>query len=316
MNILVYVDQLSGAATSLSKELITAARHVAGADGKVDLALIGGDPSAVANLGADRILHMDGEAVERYNPSIFAACMNGIVQAQQPDLILFGYCTAGLDLAPYIAINRDLPLVSYCTAIRLDGRDVETESQIYGGKMVATSKSAMPAILVVNPGAYREAEPSTANQSEIVAIPLPAGIDQSGIVFIRATEPDPNAIDITKSDRLLCVGRGIGDQDSIEDARRAADLLGAELVGSRPIVDAGWLPKERQVGKSGRKVKPRLYMALGVSGAPEHLEGMRSSGMIVAINSDAKAPIFDHAHFGATLDVADFIEALSEALDK
>ena len=112
------------------------------------------------------------------------------------------------------------------------------------------------------------------------------------------------------------VGRGIGEQDAIEEAREAAELMDAELVGSRPVVDAGWLPKERQVGKSGRKVKPQLYLALGVSGAPEHLEGMGSAGTIVAINTDAGAPIFDHAHIGATVDVSDFLPAFKDALSR
>lgn len=316
MRILVYIDLLAGSPTSLSKELISGARALAGTDGSVDLAVIGNDGAAVAALGADRIFRVNSPDLARYNPAAYAACADTLVEASKPNLILFGYCTAGLDIAPSIAVKHDLPLVSYCTGVTVDGGDLVTESQVYGGKMIAQSKVSLPAILMVNPGVYREAEAVSGQSADIVDHAPPVGMDVNGTAFLRSTEPDPNAIDITKSDRLLCVGRGIGDPDGVEDARAAAGLIGAELVGSRPVVDAGWLPKERQVGKSGRKVKPRLYIALGVSGAPEHLEGMSSAGTIVAINSDARAPIFDHAHFGATVDAADFIEALTEALEK
>ncbi|MEX2692999.1 electron transfer flavoprotein subunit alpha/FixB family protein [Rhizobium mongolense] len=315
MRILVYIDLLAGSATSLSKELIAGALKLAGPSGSVDLAVIGNDAGSVSNLGAGRVLQIQDPRLMHYNPAGHIASIDALIEHTSPDLVLLGYCTAGLDIGPYVAMKRNLPLVSYCTDIRIEGAEVEAESQIYGGKMKATSKISLPAVLVVNPGVYREADVSTAI-AEIIHVDAPSGLDRMGIDFIRATEPDLNAIDITKSDRLLCVGRGIGDTDGVENARQAAGLLGAELVGSRPVVDAGWLPKERQVGKSGRKVKPRLYMALGVSGAPEHLEGMASSGTIVAVNSDARAPIFDYAHFGATVDVSDFLEALTEALGK
>lgn len=313
MHIVVYADQLAGSLTGLSRELIGGARAIAGADGKVDVLLVGGDAAKITDLGADRILNVTGHGLDRYNPGAFTHSVAAVIEQEKPDLVLFGYCTAGLDIGPWLAIGRDMPLVSYCTKVSVTDAGLDVESQIYGGKMVASSTVALPAVLLVNPGVYREAEAGSGT-SEIVGI---AARDvRPGTTFLSAAEPDPNAVDITKADRLLCVGRGVGDTDAVEDARRAAELLGAELAGSRPVVDAGWLPKERQVGKSGRKVKPRLYLAVGVSGAPEHLEGMASAGTIVAINSDARAPIFDHAHFGATVDAADFIEALTDALDK
>lgn len=312
MHILVYIDQLAGAATGLSRELLTGARALAGADGRVDALVIGGDPAEVATLGADRVLSIRAPGLDRYNPETFTTCVAAVADREKPDLLLFGYCTAGLDIAPYVAIGRGLPLVGYCTRIDAAGGRLDVESQIYGGKLVAASSVGLPAVLLVNPGVYREAEAGPGG-AEIVAIDAP-DLAAAGTRFLSATEPDPNAVDITKAERLFCVGRGIGDKEAIEDAREAARLLGAELVGSRPVIDAGWLPKERQVGKSGHKVKPRLYVALGVSGAPEHLEGMATAGTIVAVNSDPRAPIFDHAHFGATVDAADFIEALTDAL--
>ncbi|MBX0330914.1 electron transfer flavoprotein subunit alpha/FixB family protein, partial [Oscillochloris sp. ZM17-4] len=126
--------------------------------------------------------------------------------------------------------------------------------------------------------------------------------------------PEAGDIDITTYDKLVSVGRGIGGQENIELAQELAGALGAALSGSRPIIDAGWLPKTRQVGKSGLSVKPKLYLMLGISGAPEHLEGMKDAELIVAVNSDAKAPIFDVAHYGSTCDLFEVAEALLEAL--
>lgn len=314
MNILVYVDSLDGKPTPIVRELAHGARQLAGGTGRVDLAYFGGDVSAVPGLDADRILTSAEKAP--YNPQRHAALMAAAVEASQPDLILFGYTTSGLDLGPVLAIQRNLPLLSYCTAIRAADGKLSIDNQVYGGKLVASTETTLPAVLLVNAGTYSESTSDQARQADVIELQLPADATASRISFVSATQPDPNAVDITKANRLLCVGRGIGDEEAIVEAREAAELMGGELVGSRPIIDIGWLPKERQVGKSGRKVKPQLYVALGVSGAPEHIEGMGTSGCIVAINTDAKAPIFDHAHIGAHVDVADFLPAFKDALSQ
>ena len=314
MKILVYIDLQNGVPTSLSRELVNGARGLVGSGGTVDLALFGADASVAGDLGADRILH--GAAPSDYTSARHGAWLDRAIDESKPDLVLLGYTTSGLDLGPAVAMRRDLPLASYCAAVRPGDGTVEVDSSIYGGKLVSTVSAALPAILLINAGAFEEAGASAAGSAKIVELAAPDAGAEASISFIAASTPDPNAIDITKASRLLCVGRGIGSEDAIEEAREAAELMGAELVGSRPIVDAGWLPKERQVGKSGRKVKPKLYLSLGVSGAPEHIEGMGSAEFIVAINTDANAPIFDHAHVGAVVDVADFLPAFKEALGK
>ena len=314
MNILVYVDSLDGKPTPIARELAHGARQLAGSTGRVELAYFGNDVPSVLGLDADRILTAAEKA--GYNPQLHAALMTAAVEAAQPDLILLGYTTSGLDLGPVLAIQRNLPLLSYCTAIRAADGKLSVDNQVYGGKLIATTETELPAVLLVNAGAYSENTPDQSRQAEVTELSLPPDAAPNRITFASATQPDPNAVDITKASRLLCVGRGIGDEHAIVEAREAAELMGGELVGSRPIIDIGWLPKERQVGKSGRKVKPQLYVALGVSGAPEHIEGMGTSGCIVAINTDAKAPIFDHAHIGAHVDVADFLPAFKDALSQ
>lgn len=316
MNIIVYLDVVAGAPTSVARELAAGARALAGAAGRVDLALFGADPAAAADLDADRILTVPALAAAPYNPAAHGLCLSQAIAEAAPDLVLMGYTTSGLDLGPAIAMRHGMPLFSYCLSVRVDGDAIEAESQIYGGKLVSSSRAGLPAVVMMNAGAFREPEGAAGRKPEIVTLEAPAGLSDLPLRFDAATAPDPDAVDITKSDRLLCVGRGIGDEDTIADARETAELMGGELVGSRPIVDAGWLPKERQVGKSGRKVKPQLYLALGVSGAPEHIEGMGASGLIVAINTDPAAPIFDHAHLGATVDLADFLPAFREALQR
>jgi electron transfer flavoprotein alpha subunit len=146
---------------------------------------------------------------------------------------------------------------------------------------------------------------------ETVDAPAPDG----RVRFKRLVQPEAADVDITREDILVAVGRGIGDEDDIEIVEELAEALGGAVACSRPVVDAGWLPKARQVGKSGHKVKPKLYVAVGISGAPEHLEGMRDAEVIVAINSDAKAPIFGVAHYGITEDLFDVVPELTEQIE-
>ena len=146
----------------------------------------------------------------------------------------------------------------------------------------------------------------------MVSIPPPAGLDTIRMSVRQVFEPEAGDVDITSADLLVSVGRGIGSQDNLELVAELADALGSPLSASRPVTDSGWLPKTRQVGKSGLKVKPRAYLAFGISGAPEHLEGMRGADLIIACNTDPKAPIFDVAHYGTTEDLFDLVPALTE----
>lgn len=307
MKVLVYVESQAGQVTSGALELIAGAQKLGS---RVELALFGVDPVAVQGM-ADRVYTDPGLVGAPYNPSAHAAGLEAAIAASAPDLIFVGYTTGGLDIGPSVAMKHALPLLAYCLSAQADASGVKVESQIYGGKLTSSSHSTFPAMLMMNAGAFRDAPLGNGKATEVVALSLPL---VPGVRFVSATAPDPDAVDITKAEKLLCVGRGLGDGDGIEDAFETAHLMGAELVGSRPVIDAGWLPKERQVGKSGRKVKPQLYLSVGVSGAPEHIEGMGDSGLIIAINTDANAPIFDYAHMGATVDLADFMPAFREAL--
>jgi electron transfer flavoprotein alpha subunit len=148
-----------------------------------------------------------------------------------------------------------------------------------------------------------------------VSVAAPKSLDSLTLRPVAVKEPEKTGVDITAADLLVSVGRGVGSQANIEMLQELADALKVPLSASRPVIDQGWLPKPHQVGKSGKKVKPKVYLAFGISGAPEHLEGMRSSEMIIACNTDPKAPIFEVAHYGTTLDLFDLVPEILEKLE-
>ena len=315
--ILVYVEIRSGGVLPISFELLAAGRALAQSTGHALEALVcAAQPDALASelTAADIVLTVAHPALSPYLPEAHAAVLAAVVAERQPDLVLFGYTTAGLDLAPATAARTGRPLVAYCRALEITAAGLSVQYQAYGGKLMATLAATLPAVAAIMPGAFAEDAGRFGTGGKRVAVPPPTELDALKTRFLEEILPDTGGVDLTVADKILCVGRGIGEAAKIEVAREICDLLGAELAGSRPVVDNGWVEKARQVGKSGRKVKPKLYVAVGVSGAPEHLEGMAGADLIVAINSDAAAPIFAAAHFGATCDLFDLLPAVAERL--
>jgi electron transfer flavoprotein alpha subunit len=181
--------------------------------------------------------------------------------------------------------------------------------------MFAKTEVDLPAVVVMVPGTIDYAaviEEKEIPQLEVVDVELGEVVRMT---VVGEISPETDDVDLTKAERILCVGRALGGTENLAQFEELATKLGAELAGSRPVIDAGWLSKARQVGKSGTKVKPRLYFMAGVSGAPEHLEGMQDSELIIALNSDEQAPIFSKAHYGAVCDMFQVVPALVEKLD-
>ena len=184
-------------------------------------------------------------------------------------------------------------------------------AQVYGGKLLAeVAITGDRGVCTVVAGSFPAAAGGGSPTVETVS--PPAGLDDLKTSFLTMVEPEGGDVDITAAELLVSVGRGIGSQDNLEEVQELADALGAPLSASRPVTDAGLLPKTRQVGKSGLKVKPKVYLTFGISGAPEHLEGMRDAELIIACNTDAAAPIFDVAHYGTTIDLFDLVPALTD----
>lgn len=312
MRVLVHVEHTAGAVADSSFELIAIARSLGGG---VEALVMGVEPEALAGRlgGADRVIAVADPALEPYRPDTHAAGLRAAVRERSPDLVLLSYSTAGLDIAPLAAHACGLPLICHAVRLRMDESALAVRSQIYGGKLEADSRVQLPAIAVAMPGAARAEDGRLDGTPPVEAVAIPPG-SAGAIRVVETLEPEAGDVDLTQAERIVCVGRAVGGTDKLAPVEDLARLLGAEIAGSRPVIDAGWLPKARQVGKSGVTVKPRLYLMAGVSGAPEHLEGMRDAELIVALNTDESAPIFGKAHYGAVCDMFDVLPKLAARL--
>ncbi|GMQ98310.1 MAG: electron transfer flavoprotein subunit alpha/FixB family protein [Acidimicrobiia bacterium] len=315
-DILVFVEHLNGDITDATYELLATARSLAAqTGGSVDAAVIGTGASALADDlgGADRILVADTDALGAFNPQGHAEMFASLVETRQPAITLVPYTSVGMDIGNHVAATSGQPLVSYCLSVDA-GDGLSGTCQLYSGKVQADVQvEADRAVFAMLAGAASADDGRSGGAAVIENVDT--AVPDLAITFIGTAEPEAGDVDITTEDILVAIGRGIESEDNIEEAQALADALGAALAASRPIIDQGWLPKTRQVGKSGLSVKPKVYLALGISGAPEHLEGMRDSSTIIAVNSDPQAPIFGVAHYGWAGDLFDFIPELTDRLE-
>ncbi len=315
-SIAVVTEVLEGQLTEQTFEALAAARSVAHAllGGEV-VAVLGGAANVglAAQLGAaDRVLHLADGALDRYSPDAYEAALRAAFAERAPRLIVVPNTTVGMDLAAGLAALLGLPLAAYCVGLAADGDAVVATCQIYGGKILAEVALAGPGVVSIISGSYHAADGRTEGTPQIETVTRAPAAPRLRLVDYSVAESGD--VDITKQAVLVSVGRGIGGPENLEIAEALASALGGVVSASRPVTDAGWLPKTRQVGKSGVTVKPKLYIALGISGAPEHLQGMKDSELIVAINSDPGAPIFNVAHYGIVGDVLEVAPALTEKL--
>jgi electron transfer flavoprotein alpha subunit len=317
MKVLVCGESHDNQPERLFFELLTAARSVADS-GEVVALWVGVDEDALrSQLGqADRAIAATDARLTSATAEVYAALLVKAIEIEKPDLTIVGYTARGLDYGPEAATRAGLPMAAYVVGLERDEGRLAIHSQIYGGKMIARIEAVGAALAMVSPCAFAEAPGAPLDASRIAKLDIGDALTSTKVQLIEETAPSRSDVDLTTAERIVCVGRGIGDEQSIDLARELSRLLGAEIAGSRPVVDNGWLPKPRQVGKSGQKVRPKLYLALGVSGAPEHLEGMSRSELIVAVNTDPNAPIFNVAHFAANCDLFDFVECLTEQLNE
>jgi len=312
-DVLVTAEHLQGTLSDITFEMLAHAKPLAQAlGGRVAVLLVGGTPEMTGQLGAAGMVYTVAAPAE-FNPATSAAALEAALDACKPQVALVGSTAMGLDLAATAAAKRGLPMAAYCTALRVEAGHVHAVSQIYGGKLNVTSDLGSGPCVVSIASGFAQAEGGRATgEPSVQALPPPPA--DGRVRFKRLIEPEAGDVDITAKDVLVAIGRGIGKKEDIEVAQELAEKLGAGLAASRPIIDAGWLPKSRQVGKSGLKVKPKVYLALGISGAPEHLEGMRNATTIIAVNTDKNAPIFGVAHYGIVGDLFDVCEELMEEL--
>lgn len=315
-DVLVLAEVQRDALADVTAEMLAAAREVAAAGGGEAVALILGEDGtryAPSLPAADRIVVVDDSQLGTYSPENYLAALEEVVRAENPRAVLIGGTSIGWDLAAMLAARIEAPLVIGCRKIAAEGASLAVTASFCGGKMTAEVRvDGSPAVLMVLPGSFRPTSETGKGQIERRTLSKP--LEPGGVCFDEWILPEAGDVDITQQEILVAVGRGIGQKDNVELAEDLAQALGGAVCASRPVVDQGWLPATRQVGKSGMNVKPKLYLALGVSGAPEHLEGMNNSDLIIAVNTDPKAPIFDVAHYGAEIDALDLLPCLVEAL--
>lgn len=316
----VVVETLRGKVTDITFTMLAAGRRLAdGLKTKLTALLIGHDAKRLAGeLGAaDRVVCVEHPSLAEFNPEACLCVLNALLEQHKPRVVLFGHTAMGTDLACGVAQRLHLPVASGCRAFSLDGGAVHYSAPTCGGKLIATGTLPEPTCLVtVMPGGYKPDEGRSDKTPAMETVAVPAGLDRVRTRFKQYLEPPTTDVDIAKEAVLVSVGRGIQNQDNIAAAEELAKALGGVVSGSRPVVDQGWLPTTRLVGKSGKQVKPKLYLAIGISGAPEHLEGVPEAELMLAINTDAKAPIFDIAQFGTTCNALELLPILAEKLKK
>lgn len=314
-DVLVVAESLNGELSDTTFELLGKGKEIAGAWGGRTVVALLGDASLAGGLGAaDLVLTMEHPSLAAYTPEGHERALLHLVTERQPRLVLVANTTLGMDLGAGVAAAWDAPLAAYVIDLATEGGMLVATSQVYGGKLVAESAiDGERVVCTVIAGSFASAARGGGGPS-VEAVAPPAALDALATSFVELREPDAGDVDIGAADVLVSVGRGIGSGDDVELVQELADALGAALSASRPVTDMGWLPKTRQVGKSGLKVKPKLYLSFGISGAPEHLEGMRDAELIIACNTDPHAPIFDVAHYGTTADLFDLVPALTEKL--
>lgn len=313
-DVFVVVEQLNGKISDITFEMLGKGREMVDALGGKLCAVLMGDAMLATQLGkADVVLCVSDASLANYTPSAFQNALVALMTARQPALTMIGNTSMGMDLAAGASATLGIPLIAYCNTMRIEAGKIIATAQIYGGKLLADVEAPGNQLIVsILPGSFSADAGRSTNTPQVEAVTL--SFAMGGVRFKQLIEPEVADVDITKQDILVSVGRGIQSADNLELVEELAHALGGALASSRPIVDNHWLPKSRQVGKSGSTVKPKLYFAVGISGAPEHLEGMRDAGLIIAINTDPKAPIFNVAHYGITADLFDVVPALTEKI--
>jgi electron transfer flavoprotein alpha subunit len=312
--ILVVAETRRGELRPVTLELVTAALELkAAVGGPLAVAVVDADPAAftgaLAVSGVDEILTVTAPT-PHFEAHVAQQALESLVADEQPDLVLLGHTIDSMGFGPAIAARLGLGFASDVTAVSWEDGPVALRGA-YGGKLV--SELEFPdrerTLLMVRAGAF---EPAEANGAAPATRAVEVAFDAAPTEHVEYREAAAGDVDITKAEFLVSIGRGIEDKDNIPQFEELAEKLGATLSVSRPLVDAGWMSNARQVGQSGKTVQPKVYLALGISGAVQHLAGMQKADTIIAVNTDPEAPIFSVAHYGAVADLFDVAEALEQ----
>jgi electron transfer flavoprotein alpha subunit len=322
--ILVVVEQREGKLNRVSWETLVAGQSIAAETGwALEAAVIGSGVSAIANEIAvkkvSKVYDLESSVLNPYTPDAFSAGLKQFLTSRQPKLVLMPHTYQVRDFIPQLAMAMERTVISDCIGYRKDGDKLLFTRQMFQGKFAADVSFSCdtPWFVTFQNGAFRgdkvEAGANAAPVETVnVEVPAETVRNKPHEVFKEAKQ----AVDLTQAEIIVSVGRGIKEQKNIELARHLADALGGEIAASRPICDSGWLPMDRQIGSSGQTVAPKLYLALGISGAIQHIVGMKGARSVVAINKDHEAPIFEIADVAVVGNLFDIVPPLIEEVKK
>ena len=315
-DIFVLVEHRQGKIRDITFEMLGVGEKIAAEKGTSLTAVLLGhgvkaDAEELASR-ASRVLVVEDERLQHFNSLPYQKVLSTLYAKYQPFLTLIGHTAFGMDLAPGLSAELGLPLVTDCIGLSLEGNHLKATRSIYGGKVQAhvSLRESPGSLATIRPGTFPAR--ATGEKGGIMIEPSPLSETMDAKKFIEYFEAPLIGEDITQAEIIVSVGQGIGGPENIPLAEEVAKNLGGVLACSRPVVDRNWLPKERQVGISGKSVKPKVYIAIGISGAFQHITAMQGSDTIIAINKDPRAPIFAVAHYGIVDDFKNILPVLKE----
>jgi electron transfer flavoprotein alpha subunit len=322
--ILVIAEQRDGKLSRVTGEILAAGQALSAATGwTLEAAVLGASvlslAQEIAGKKVSKVFALESPKLDPYTPDAFAAALQQFIAEKQPRIVLLPHTYQVRDFVPKLATSMSRTVISDCIGYKKDGDKLFFTRQMFQGKFAAdvSFTCEAPWFVTFQNGAFRgdkaEAGPSAA-AVESVKVDIADGVvrNQPQEVFKEAKQ----AVDLTQAEIIVAVGRGIKEQKNIELAKQLAEALGGELAASRPICDSGWLPMDRQIGSSGQTVAPKLYLALGISGAIQHIVGMKGARTIIAVNKDSEAPIFEIADYAVVGNLFDIVPPLIEEIKK
>ena len=321
--VLIFVQQMDGEVAPVSLELLGKGRELAAALGtEVTAALLGSGVDSLlpllARYGAERIVVVDDPALETYMTEPYTRAMAAVTGRFKPEILLCGATAVGRDLAPRLSARLHTGLTADCTGLEIDPqtRNLMMTRPAFGGNIMATIVCAehRPQMATVRPGVMQRIEPLKSSQPFVERMRVEGIAEGMNVEILEVVKKVSAKKDIQEARVLVAGGRGMGGPENFAVLEELAEVLGGTVASSRASVDAGWVGKDRQVGQTGKTVRPDLYIACGISGAIQHLAGMEESGIIVAINKDPSAPIFEAADYGVVGDALKIVPMLAESI--
>lgn len=304
MSVMIFVEQRSGEIQNVSLELIGRGKELADKlNSKVSAVLLGHNVKNLSEeliqYGADEVVCVDDENLDVYVTNTYAKALCEVINKKEPEIVLVGATTIGRDLAPRVSATIETGLTADCTSLEIDDENngLLMTRPAFGGNIMATiiCPNHRPQMSTVRPGVMKKLEKDTARTGNIENFVVDFSENGKNVEVLKYIKETVKSINIEDANILISAGRGVGSKENMDALYELADILGAEVSASRAVVDAGWVDKSRQVGQTGKTVRPDLYLACGISGAIQHLAGMEESEFIIAINKNSEAPIFEAA---------------------